>query len=547
MKRYAAIVAVTLALVTSLFAAASADTGRGSAARETSAPKSTPVIPTIEIKAAPAQPWRVTWRAPSDLRELVFPRSADDSRVHTWTAPADFEITVTEGSERVRRRDGAPFRTVTLEVPAAYRFLPKDYAPFAPFGDGGLLFHTGRLFACGGDCPSDAHWAFRLRFNGWRHALVEGRFHASPVVWTDSGAGRYVYVGDTTPLATPQLDAVLDRALPDAIRDQLLRQLPAFMTLFADRLGPVRDKLTVFVSYDVSPQQGGGRQGGVLPGQVTVHFYGAQWPQQMTEPGFADDLAWHFAHEAAHVYQRQLEAEEGGGAWIHEGGAEAFAALAMRTVAPEADAYVDARIAEAPDACRRILGTRSVREAIKAGDFDASYACGLVIALVIDQGVRRVRPDLDGLYAVWRDYLELAGAGPASADRAALFLDCVERAGGAGLAAWVQAAASDPQPVLDLPDPGPVPTAARGADQALDGNHRLATEPLRQPTQQLHIKRSASQVHDRTRIRQVHGSADESLQGNEVLATNNFQRRPSQGNFSRAVKCLRVHSAEPCQ
>lgn len=456
-------VAVTLALVTSTFAAASADTGRGPVAHATTAPNSTSVVPAIEIKAAPARSWRVTWRAPSAVRELVFPRSADDSRVHTWTAPADFEITFAEGSERVRRRDGAPFRTVTLDVPAAYRFLPKDYAPFAPFGDGGLLSHTGRLFACGGDCPSDARWAFTLQFAGWRHALVEGRLHGSPVAWSDSGAGRYVYVGDTTPLATPQLDAVLDRALPDAIRDQLLRQLPAFMTLFADRLGPVRDKLTVFVSYDVSPQQGGGRQGGVLPGQVTVHFYGAQWPQQMTEPGFADDLAWHFAHEAAHVYQRQLEAEEGGNAWIHEGGAEAFAALAMRTVAPEANASVDARIAEAPDACRRILGTRSVRAAIEAHDFDASYACGLVIALAIDQGVRRVRPDLDGLYAVWRDYLERAGATPASTDRAALFLDSVERAGGAGLAAWVQRATSDPRPVLDLPESWPVPTVAAGA------------------------------------------------------------------------------------
>ena len=29
-----------------------------------------------------------------------------------------------------------------------YSRLPKDYAPFSPFGDGGMLFHTGRLFAC---------------------------------------------------------------------------------------------------------------------------------------------------------------------------------------------------------------------------------------------------------------------------------------------------------------------------------------------------------------------------------------------------------------
>lgn len=464
MKRYAAAVALTLFFMPLLFAAAFADTGNGSAAVVAIAPGPTSALPTIAIDATPVRPWRVKWSVPSDVRELVFARSTDDSRVHTWTVPADFEIAVAEGLERVRRRDGAPFRTVTLEVPAAYRVLPKDYAPFAPFGDRGLLFHTGRLFACGGICPSDARWAFNLRFAGWRHALVEGSFHASPVGWTDSGEGRYVYVGDTPPLETPQLAAVIDRELPAEIRGQLLRQLPEFMTLFADRLGPVPDKLTLFVSYDTSPQQGWGRQGGVLPGQVSVHFYGAQWPQKMTEPGFADDLAWHFAHEAAHVYQRQLFAEEASNAWIHEGGADAFAALAMRTVAPEASAYVDVRVAHAPDACRRILGTRSLRGAIEAGDFDASYACGLVVALVIDRGVRRARPDLDGLYAVWRDYMERAGGASANADRAALFLDGVARAGGADLAAWVRRASSDPQPVLDLPDSWTAAAAAQDGE-----------------------------------------------------------------------------------
>jgi hypothetical protein len=271
---------------------------------------------------------------------------------------------------------------------------------------------------------------------------VDGRFNASPVAWTDSGEGRYVYFGDTAPLATPQLDAVLDRALPDAIRGQLLRQ---------------------------------------LPGQVTVHFHGEQWPQEMTRPGFADDRAWHLAHEAAHVYQRQLAAEEDGGAWIHEGGADAFAALAMRTVAPEAAAHVEARVAAAPDACRRIIGTRSVRAAISARDFDASHACGLVIALAIDRGVRRVRPDLDGLYSVWRDYMERAGAASANVDRAALFIDSVARAGGADPAAWVRRASSDPQPVLDLPDSWPAPAAAQG-DAAPAASEVGAPGPTGQPS-----------------------------------------------------------------
>ena len=62
----------------------------------------------------------------------------------------------------------------------------------------------------------------------------------------------------------------------------------------------------LYVSYDASHPKGRGRQGGVLPDQVFIHFYGGKWPEEMEKPGFADELAWHFAHEAAHLYHRRL-------------------------------------------------------------------------------------------------------------------------------------------------------------------------------------------------------------------------------------------------
>jgi hypothetical protein len=422
-------------------------------------------IPTVSIDAAPARAWRITWRFAIPVSELVFARSPDNSRVQTWAAPDDFELVRAGDRERLRRRDGAAFAAATLEVPAAYRELPKDYAPFAPFGDGGRLVHTGRLYACGGECPDDARWQFELRFAGWRHAWVDGKVRASPAAWTDGGDGRYVYVGDTRVLETPRLAAVLDRALPDSIRTQLLAELPAFMTFFDERLGAAPEALAVFVSYDTSPQRGWGRQGGVLPGQVSVHFYGEPWPREMAKAGFAADLAWHLAHEAAHVYQRQLYAERDEDAWIHEGSAEAFAALALRAVAPAAGTYVAGRVGGAADACRRKIGARSVRAAIAAGDFEASYDCGLAIALAIDAKVRAARPGVDGLYAVWRDYLAHAGGAPA-ADRVALFLDAVARGGGPELAAWVRHAAGDPAPLLGAAESSTVSPPLPGARPA---------------------------------------------------------------------------------
>ena len=118
--------------------------------------------------------------------------------------------------------------------------------------------------------------------------------------------------------------AVIDKALPDAIRTQLAADLPGFMHYFADRMGALPERPMLFASYDIRPTNGFGRQGGTLPGQVFVHFYGEAWPKEMAKPGFAGDLAWHFAHEAGHLYQHQVYATGEQSAWVHEGGAEAF-------------------------------------------------------------------------------------------------------------------------------------------------------------------------------------------------------------------------------
>lgn len=105
----------------------------------------------------PAQgDWTVAYELPAPAVELVFARSPDGSRGEDWTAPEGFEIVLVDETERARRTDGAAFDSVTFSVPPRYRELPKDYAPFMPFGDGGYVFYTGRLFACGGECPEDA-------------------------------------------------------------------------------------------------------------------------------------------------------------------------------------------------------------------------------------------------------------------------------------------------------------------------------------------------------------------------------------------------------
>jgi hypothetical protein len=391
--------------------------------------------PEILVTALRGMQWQVRYDLAKPVRKLEFARTPDDSRRRTWLADQGFEIVTTDRGDVARRKDGADFDTVRFRMSPAYSVLPNDYAPFSPFGDGGMLFHTGRLFACPEACTADAAWSMDLWAARDDRIIVGGKAVKAQAHWIDRGEGSAVYVGRNVPRQTSDFIAVIDAALPDRIRQQLLTQLPEFMHLFSEKLGTLLRRPMLYVSYDASHAKGWGRQGGVLPGQVFIHFYGGKWPAEMDKPAFADELAWHFAHESAHLYQRQTFSATPGDEWIHEGAAEAFAALALRT---DAGAYVQSIEASAPGKCRDLLKGRSVRDAIGAGTFDAAYSCGMLISLAVDSKVR-LATKRDGLYAVWSNYLRRIAAKSSVASEAT-YLEAISDVGNPGIAEWVRKA-----------------------------------------------------------------------------------------------------------
>ena len=393
--------------------------------------------PEILVTALRGMQWQVRYDFAQPVDKLEFKFSPDDSRGRTWLPDQGFEIVTTDRGEVARRKDGAQFRTVRFRMSPTYSYLPKEYAPFSPFGDGGMLFHTGRFFACQDRCPDDASWSMYLGAATEDQIVLDGKVVKAQAHWIDRDDGRCVYIGKNVPQQTDDFIAVLDTALPERIRGQLLTQLPQFMHLFSGKLGALPTRPMLFVSYDLSHPKGWGRQGGVLPAQVFIHFYGSKWPAEMEKPGFADDLAWHFAHEAGHMYQRHTSTTAGDD-WITEGSAEAFAALALRTAA---GAYVQSAEDKAVGECREFLKGRSVRDAIAAGTFDAAYSCGMLINLAIDSKVRAATKH-DGLYSVWRSYIGRA-SNKGSVVSGAAYLEAVSDVGDADIAQWVQRAVAE--------------------------------------------------------------------------------------------------------
>jgi hypothetical protein len=318
-------------------------------------------------------------------------------------------IALEDGEEVVRRVDGASFDRVAFRMTPRYVELEKDYAPFAPFGDGGLLIHSGRFHACAERCAGGETWRMAVLPPAGAHAIVGGKV-VEAARFEDGGDGTNVYVGRATPVATGDVVAVIDRAFPAATRARLESLLPRLTAFYGREFGALGQRPMLFASRDRAHPGGGyGFQGGTLPGQVFMHLYGDN-PAFNTHE-FAARLDWFFAHEAAHLYQGYPALADTGESWIHEGGADALAAVALQALGVVGPEAVEARLQSSVDACATGIARHPLKRAHVEGSFDTFYACGFVMQMAVDAAARRASDGACGLVCVWRDFQAQVAAG----------------------------------------------------------------------------------------------------------------------------------------
>lgn len=363
----------------------------------------------VTIDANGSDDWNVSYRADRPVNALAFARSPDNSRGTFWHVPDGFVLTWSpDRGELLRRRDGAAFRAVTVSVPPRYHTIKSEYAPFAPFGDkSGTLVFSGRFFACAERCTAAderAGWPMRLVARDAQSVLFDSETLGPGAAWSDSDSGHLVFVGRAMSKDTGAVIAIVDRALPETLRDVLDESIPNFMHFFSEKLGALGYKPMLFASFDPNDFGGHwGSKGGVLDHEIYVHFYGSHWPQEFAKPDFARNRAWFFAHEVAHLFQRGIVTADPKGWWIHEGGADALAALALRAdTSADARAYLDRQIARTRENCLRLMKGQSLHQAAKLTAPDAAYPCGMLIQLAIDTRLRAAHPEGDGLLGLWR-------------------------------------------------------------------------------------------------------------------------------------------------
>jgi hypothetical protein len=397
-------------------------------------------LPTIALEPAQGA-WRVSYAFEQPVEAMRFARiDRHGNRVADWRAldPA-VELVLDGDEELARRRDGQPFDRMAFELAARYRPLEKDYAPFSPFGDGGLLIHTGRFHACADRCTdaaTHAGWTFAVTPPAAARVLHSGEIHEGRLHFTDTGSGTNLYVGAATPVETADVLAIVDPTFPPAARQTLDELFPRLMALYAGQLGALPAKPMLFASHDARHPGGGyGYQGGTLPGQVFVHIYGRHPNFDSAE--FADRMRWHFAHEAAHMFQHyDQHPADPGASWIHEGGAEAKAALALQRLGMLDQAGLDDRIDDAITRCSSGLAERTLDTSHLGGAFDNFYQCGLLLQLAVDAAARRATDGRCDLFCIWRDFRNEVERG--AGWTGPTFIGVVERHAGAETADFVR-------------------------------------------------------------------------------------------------------------
>lgn len=348
----------------------------------------------LDLTHSPGRQVTADYRLSEATTALHFPQELGGYRAEVWK-PADGAFRwVKEGrGERIERTDGQAFRQVAFTIPIDYRALPKSYAPFSPFSQGGALVHSGQFHACpAAPCEQTGPLPIRITAPG-ETIGVEGRRTPDRESFVSRDEGTNIFIGTLKPVDADGFVAIIDPGLPAAARQHLDRSLPQAIQDLATIYGPLSFKPELYVSIDDEPEKNGRTsiQGGTLPGQIFMHFDG----EGANERVAADNplwLDWFFAHEAAHLFQQDKSGKLLGDdrfAWIHEGGADAMAALAMVGRGPAERAYVLSRKQEAQQACAVGLATTPLSKASAEDKFDLHYQCGLIMWLAIDQDLRR--------------------------------------------------------------------------------------------------------------------------------------------------------------
>lgn len=352
----------------------------------------------VALTKSESQQWSVSFTAETQINKLVFRKSPNFSRDKRWTVQNPEYVIQNDGEvEFVTRKDGRTFDEVSFDLTATYSHLPKEYPPFSPFLDGGMLVHTRRYFACAERCPDDIdQWAFSLQAPKSDAIIVLGKQYREQVSWSESGWGSKFYVGETLPIEDDNFIFVIDEKLPAVFKTRLDDALPKITQRLSELMLKPANKPMFFASYS-APENRWGRQGGVLPNQIFAHWYG----KNIVDNIVLKEELWFLAHEITHFYQKDVfESEDFAASWIHEGHADFVAGLLTAELF-DMQGYFESRLQKAKSDCLLALQGDSTFVEVAQKDYKLGYKCGLPIWHKIHQDINDNNSGVNNAFSIW--------------------------------------------------------------------------------------------------------------------------------------------------
>ena len=114
----------------------------------------------------------------------------------------------------IKSVDGTLFKSFKLQFNSNFEHLKNDYELNLAFSDGGLALYTGHLVLSIKDETVEHYFKFMPRKGN--HSIIKGNVSSVEQSWLDTNLqGSYVYFGQTQPLNTEHMVAVLDQQLPE--------------------------------------------------------------------------------------------------------------------------------------------------------------------------------------------------------------------------------------------------------------------------------------------------------------------------------------------
>lgn len=356
----------------------------------------------IEIVKSNANEWTLTYKVSEAVEKLHFNSSPDNSRIARWKPLGNFEIVIENGREVIRQLNSDKFQKVSFQLKPTYISLPKEYAPFSAFSDGGMLFHSGRFFVCTTLCENslDRKWKITILAPHSEYIVAKGKIFEEKAILIDDKEGQKIYVGTNAPEENKHVISIIDKQLPSQLKQVLAIELPHLMDYYANIFGKLKSKPMLFASYSGGNDGRYGNQGGTLSNQIFMHWYG----DNLLDNVNTYKVAWFFSHEIAHYYQFEgSEIEKIEEQWIHEGWAEYMAYKSLSGQNKESNDGAVTQLNKNMKSCVDKTKNKNFIQLVQAQDHRILYECGIVVWKGIDKELLK---DEMTVKKVWALYLE---------------------------------------------------------------------------------------------------------------------------------------------